>query len=229
MKCVLPCALLMAASLAVHESAAAPPAAQTGQLQDGGLVVQWSYQPTLESSGEEVGTLDVVVHDQLTSTPIDYGRGALLGWLQLDRHALSDREITCAQRVTSFISQGVGRRADFDLNTYRIVTLNADGSVAFINPFVGFNNAKLEAIIDLMEEPSDWVIDPKRMEAWVLLGQSGRLAGIDLQSHKLINVVDLPRNASAQHLFQDVNGNIVVPMPTVASIGIVDPQRPSLS
>lgn len=219
----LPYILALAMGAISSASHAEPSLPQIGEVNDGGIVVNWSYSSVAGEENRGIGSLDVYVRDALTSKPIIYENGQLAGWLQRDRNALSDKEMNCQQRVKSFISQGVGRKADVDLNTYRIVTLNSDGSVAFINPFVGFNNAKLEAIVDLKGKPIDWLILPERMEAWVLLADAKKLITIDLQTRKLVKSVDLSSGPDAKRIIATPSGKIIISTPQSGKLGLLDP------
>ncbi len=180
--------------------------AQEGQGVDGGLSLRWTYTPNKVHDG--LGTLDVFVSDAASGAPLQYERGALLGWMQRDRGALVEQEKSCADRIKTLATQGIGRRSDIDLNQYRIVTLNSDGSLAFINPFVGFNNAKLESIIDLQARPLDWAQARTRMEMWVLLS-SDRLVAVDLQSAAITRSIDLPQGSLSRRIILDESAGML--------------------
>ena len=168
-----------------------------GQTIDGGISVRWSFSPARDAG---LGILDVLVSDQASGAPIRYAKGAMLGWMQRDRGALIEQEKSCAEKIKTLATQGIGRRSDVDLNEYRIVSLNADGSMAFINPFVGFNNAKLESIVDLKSRPLDWVQVNDRMEMWVLLADPAKLVAVDLHSSKVTRTIALPKTGAARHI-----------------------------
>ena len=205
--------------------ATSPAFAADGALQgrgaDGGLGLRWLYTPDRDRAG--LGTLDVFVSDMASGAPVQYERGALLGWLQRDRGELVEQDKSCADRIKALATQGIGRRSDIDLNQYRIVTLNADGSVAFINPFVGFNNAKLESIVELKAKPLDWVQIKERMEMWVLLSAPARLVAIDLQAAAVTRSIDLPEGGNARRVvFDAANRRLWVGLPGAGELAAVD-------
>lgn len=196
----------------------------TGASVDGGIATAWTFTPAAADS--PTGVLEVTVTDQRTGNPVRYERGAVLGWLQRVRPALVETPPTCAERVRALATRGVGQRSDVELNGYRIVTLNADGSLAFINPFIGFNNAKLETILDLGGVPVDWVQDASRMDAWVLIAAAGdapgRLVEVDLQSRAVRRAIDLPAGARASRLALGPGGQrLWVALPGTGAVGSV--------
>ncbi|WP_036288657.1 hypothetical protein [Methylosinus sp. PW1] len=213
-------ATLAAAALSVA-AAAGEGGVQSGEMEEGGTLVRWSYVPT--SPG--LGQFDVAIVDAASGTPLRYGRGRLAVWLQRRRDLLRDSEPSCAERVKTLIEAGIGRRADIDLNGYRFVVLNGDGTMAFINPFVGLDNAKLESIVELGGRPVNWIVAPDRMEFWALL-ESGRLVVVDAQQRRIVRTIDLPAGAKARDLARDPLAPILwIAMPGLGSIGRLDMSR----
>jgi hypothetical protein len=196
---------------------------QQGQSQDGGVNVAWTFTQTPDAAESGLGIVDVKISDIVSKVALNYNDGRIMGWLQKDRGALSDQEKTCAESVSTLSSQGVGQKADIDINEYRLVTLNSDGTIAFINPFVGISNAKLESIIDLKAKPIDWLHVKSRMEMWVLLAEPPRLVSINLNSRKISNDISLPENAAGQAMsFDPQSQKIYVAMPSMKKLGVVD-------
>ncbi|NOU22059.1 MAG: hypothetical protein HOO93_09755, partial [Methyloglobulus sp.] len=54
-------------------------------------------------------------------------------WLSLRRSEQVATETSCEAKVKSFASGQLATRADVDLNSYFLLTLNQDKTVAFIN------------------------------------------------------------------------------------------------
>ncbi|MDW5316781.1 hypothetical protein [Rhizobium sp. PL01] len=196
-----------------------------GQTIDGGISVRWTFSPARETG---LGILDVFVSDKASGAPIRYDKGAVLGWMQRDRGGLVEPEKSCAEKIKTLATQGIGRRSDIDLNQYRIVSLNADGSMAFINPFVGFNNAKLESIVDLKSRPLDWLQVKDRMEMWVLLADPAKLVAVDLHSSTVTRTILLPDTGAARHMnFEPSTRRLWIGLPgagQIASLALDDPE-----
>ena len=175
--------------------AAVHAAGASGTVQDAGVQMRWHYESQAGQDG--LGRLTIELSDQASGSPLRYQPGQLAAWLQRQRATLSDGELSCKDRVKSLVSTGIGRRADVDLNTYRILTLNSDRTLAFINPFIGLNNAKLESIVELPGTPRAWVHLPARAELWLLLdGAPARLAVIDTHRRRVARTLDLPAGQS---------------------------------
>ncbi|MBU3891015.1 hypothetical protein [Methylosinus sp. KRF6] len=216
------CMLALAAAAALSVAGAAGEGAeQNGEMEDGGTLVRWSYVPTAPGLGQ----LGVEIVDAASGTPLRYERGRLAAWLQRRRDMLRDSEPSCAERVKTLVEAGIGRRADIDVNGYRFVTLNGDGTSAFINPFVGLDNAKLESIVELGGTPVNWIVAPDRMEFWALL-ESGRLVVVDAQQRRIVRTVELPAGARARDLARDPVAPILwIAMPGLGAIGRLDMSR----
>lgn len=194
-----------------------------GDSREGGIAVHWAITADADPAVSGFAVLDVTVADSRTGAPLRYESGALLSWLQRRRNTLIEPDRTCADTVMALATQGIGQRGDIDLNGYRIATLNTDGSIVFINPFVGFNNAKLESILDLKSRPVAWVQLHDRMETWVLLSDPERLVAVDLQTRRVTRTIDLPAGAGATALTADpATGRLWIPMPGLSRIGTVD-------
>ncbi len=182
---------LLMAAVGALPSTAAP--ATRGVVQDAGVQMRWSYENRSTADGAGLGRLTIELSDQASGAPLRYQPGQLAAWLQRERPTLSEGELSCVARVKSLVSTGIGRRADVDLNTYRILTLNSDQSLAFINPFVGLNNAKLESIVPLPGKPLSWAHVPDRGHLWVLVDANPRrLLTIDTASRRISATFELP-------------------------------------
>ena len=146
-------ALAPALCLMVWGGAGARADGARGTIRDAGVQLRWNYEKNSNHANDGLGQLTFEISDEASGNPLRYAPGQLAVWLQRQRPTLAEGELACKDRVKSLVSTGVGRRADIDLNTWRILSLNADRTLAFINPFVGLNNAKLESIVALPGTP----------------------------------------------------------------------------
>jgi len=214
--------LAFGALVATLPCGAAP--ATSGTVEDTGVEMRWGYQPASGASGG-LGRLTLDLRDRASGTPLRYPAGQIAAWLQRQRPSLSEGELSCKDRVKSLVSTGIGRRADVDLNTYRILTLNADQTLAVINPFVTLNNAKLESIVPLPGMPLAWAHMPAQGLLWVLLdGAPARVVGIDthlrsvVRTHELVGAAE--PNAS---LAVDEHGQrLWVALPAAGRVALLD-------
>ena len=209
------------ASAAMSQEAAI----QSGDIKDGAVAVHWSYAPT----GAGAGKLDITLKDAGSGAPLALDVREVGAWVQKRRALLPDSRPNCVEQVKARLATNFGQRADIEVNTYRIVTLNDDGSLVVINPFVGLNNAKMESIVELGEKPVDQGFSIEGQEFWVLLG-SGKLVAVDARERRIVRRVDLPTDASARQIALDAGGRALwVSLPGRNTVGRIDLTKPDVS
>ena len=211
------CLLPLSGSLARSDGA-------SGVIQDAGVRLRWNYETNSNDANDGLGRLTFDISDEASGSPLRYAPGQLAVWLQRQRPTLAEGELACKDRVKSLVSTGVGRRADIDLNTYRILSLNADRTLAFINPFVGLNNAKLESIVPLPGTPRAWVHAPSRGELWVLTGDApARLMVVDTHRRQIVRTLDLPGDGAGATLALDERGaRVWAAQPAAGRVAVLD-------
>ncbi len=127
-------------------------------------------------------------------------------WIQARRSQQVANEQSCEDKARQFTGASLGARADIDLNTYRLVTLNQDDTVAFINPFVGLQNSKLESIVQLPSRGYDWALAPDSHRLFVSLREADAVAVIDTLSRKLVTTIRLPEGSRPTRMALDPDG-----------------------
>jgi hypothetical protein len=181
----------------------------TGKSMDGNLAMAWKYEGLSTATNDDgLGILDIRLEDSTTHQPIRYQPGQLAAWIQPNRNALSDSELACSDKVRMLATQGIGQRAEIDLNGWRLLTFNTDRTLAFINPFVGISNAKLESIVPLPGDIDSWVSQPLRLQLWIHVrdGKSSQLLQVDTHHRRIARTVSTPSGASALALDADTGG-----------------------
>ncbi|MEQ1559932.1 MAG: YncE family protein [Methyloglobulus sp.] len=109
-------------------------------------------------------------------------------WLSLRRSEQVATETSCEAKVRSFASGQLTTRADVDLNSYFVLTLNQDKTVAFINPQVA-SKSKLEGIVQLPEQGLDWVLTKDGKWLYVTMPEAAAVALIDTERHSLVTTI----------------------------------------
>jgi hypothetical protein len=200
----------------------------SGEIQDAGVQLRWSYEASREQASGGLGRLTLQISDTASGSPLRYAPGQLAAWLQRQRPTLSEGELSCTDRVKSLLTTGVGRRADVDLNTYRILSLNADRTLAFINPFVGLNNAKLESIVALPGTPRAWAHAPARAELWLLVDAAPlRVVAVDTHARRIVRTIDLPGDAQGATLALDeAAARLWLALPAAGQVAVLDIAQP---
>lgn len=110
-------------------------------------------------------------------------------WLSLRRSEQVSAETGCEAKIGSFSSGQLATRADVDLNSYFLLTLNLDKTVAFINPQVSWSGSKLEAVVQLPERGLDWALSKDGKWLYVTLPDASAVALIDTLSHRLLTTI----------------------------------------
>lgn len=110
-------------------------------------------------------------------------------WLSLRRSEQVATETSCEAKVRSFTSGQLATRADVDLNSYFLLTLNQDKTIAFLNPQVSLSGSKLEGIVQLPEQGLDWVLTKDGKWLYVTMPDAAAVALIDTTKHSLMTTI----------------------------------------
>jgi hypothetical protein len=172
--------------------------AQVAGAQGNEVTARYDYLPHPTLQG--VGDLTLELRDAVTQQPLDYTGKRLAAWLQKSPKTLSDGELACSDKVRALASQGIGRRAVVDFNTYSLVTVNTDRTVAFINPFLRMNNAKLEGVVTLPGDATALVHHPQARELWIAMRQSDAIAVIDTDTRTIKRMISFAPGSWPQAL-----------------------------
>jgi DNA-binding beta-propeller fold protein YncE len=195
----------------------------TGNQNDAGVGVSFSYQPQLHGAG----VVSIAFQDAATGRSLEGMRPA--AWMQLRRSEQVADEQTCEDKARSLMSGSIGARAGVDMNSYRLVTLNQDRTVAFINPHVGLQNSKLESIVELPSIGYDWVHSPQTQRLFVTLRDAGAVAVISTVSRKLIQIVSTGEGSLPTRLAMDEDtGRIWVGLDGTDEVLAIDATRASV-
>lgn len=165
---------------------------------DEAVLARYHYQPHATQAG--VGELTLELKDAVTQQPLDYSSRRLAAWLQKQPKALVENDIACSDKVRALASQGIGRRAAVDFNTYSLVTINSDRTVAFINPFLKLNNAKLEGVVQLPGDATAFVHWREAHELWIAMQASDAIAVIDIDTRQLKRTIQFAQGAQPYSL-----------------------------
>jgi len=101
-------------------------------------------------TGKQV-RISLALHDTTTGQPFNGAYPA--AWI----HPLDEHGAECRDKVQSFLSGSLFSQALLELNSYQVLTLNADPSISVIDPQFGFGNGRLLRTIDLPSRGFDWV------------------------------------------------------------------------
>ena len=159
--------------------------AEPARMVKDGVAVELSIAPVKDN--------DVEVRFAITNaddgTPIT-GLNPI-AWV--DRWTAVPTPDSCKAKVKSFLGGSLQARPEADLNTYSILTLNRDGTVAVIDPLFGFGGSKLLALVILGAEGADWALTPDQQTLFVSVPSLNEVVVIDTQSWKIAKRVTVGR------------------------------------
>lgn len=92
---------------------------------------------------------------------------------------------TCRQAVQDYLRRGVNVGADIDLNGYAFVTLNADQTLAVVDPRLDLATSNLLSLTRLEANVADWHLDEASGRLILAMPEENRLAVVDLFSGQL--------------------------------------------
>ena len=95
--------------------------------------------------------------------------------------------VPCRDKIQSFLGGTLRARPSVDLNSYYIVTLNIEPSIAVIDPLLGFGGSKLLTAITLQSPGVDWVMSPDQKRIFVAMPLVNRVAVSDTEPLSLRN------------------------------------------
>jgi YVTN family beta-propeller protein len=194
------CGALMLAATPGRAGASEPVVLNAEQ---GGIAIELSYQALRDGNG----LTRLNLSDAKSGRAVEGARPA--AWMLARRSEQVAEELSCELKARTLQSGSLGARADVDLNGYRLVTLNQDDTVAFINPHVGLRNSKLESIVQLPGTGYDWVAMPQTQRLFVTLRDIGAVAVIDTSSRHLLDVTATGEGSQPTRLIADPDGRRV--------------------
>ncbi|HEY0286709.1 MAG TPA: YncE family protein [Pseudomonas sp.] len=195
--------LWVAMLLGVAPYLAAGDDAMVRSSEQGGIAIELSYQALHDGNG----LTRITLSDAKSGRPVEGARPA--AWMLARRSEQVSEELSCEVKARTLQAGSLGARADVDLNGYRLVTLNQDDTVAFINPHVGLQNSKLESIVQLPGTGYDWLALPQTQRLFVTLREAGAVAVIDSSSRRLLGTVATGDGSQPTRLVADPDGSRV--------------------
>lgn len=123
------------------------------------------------------------------------------GWV--DRYTAAPTADSCKAKVKSFLGGSLQARPEADLNTYAIITLNRDGTVAVIDPLLSFGGSKLLALVILGGEGADWTLTPDHQTLFVSVPVLNEVVAVDTKTWKIAKRVSVGRKPQRMALQPD--------------------------
>jgi YVTN family beta-propeller protein len=172
-------------------SPAKAPASFEQRFEKQGIAVDFQVTATPDAKGQNQGlvagsdaTVTFRLSDARTGAPVTGLHPN--GWINSSRFNHAPNEAECKDQI-KYLSGGLlSARAEIDLNSYLVLTINHDNTISVINPLVSFSKTKLESLITLPGTGADWVLSNKKELLYVTLPEQSTVAVIDTQTRKIV-------------------------------------------
>lgn len=130
--------------------------------------------------------------DESNGQPI---RGTVPGaWMDMSQviHAREGAEQrSCKDKISLYLKGAIGIRPMVDLNSYYVVLLNNDASVAIVDPVVSMAGATSTLASVLLKSPgADWVASDRDRRLYISMPRTGQVAAMDTETFKVVDNID---------------------------------------
>jgi YVTN family beta-propeller protein len=205
------------------------PASVSQQYDKEGILVDFSMKAIQGDDGKDLGLAagaDALVTfrltDKRTGQPITgLHPNAWLTSRNSSGHAPNEAE--CKDKIRTFMSGMLSARADIDLNSYLMLTLNHDNTITFINPQVSFNITKLESIITLPGPGTDWALSKDKDFLYITMPDQSAVAVVNTVTRKLIGTVQTGEKTKPVRIALQPDGRYVwVGLDDSPKIAVID-------
>jgi YVTN family beta-propeller protein len=170
------------------------PSSLSGKYEKEGILVEFSMDAIQGDRAKDFGLAagaDAMVSFRLTDKRTGQAVTGLHpnAWLSSRTAEHSPNEAECKDKIRTLVSGSLTARADVDLNSYMMLTLNHDNTITFINPQVAFNITKLESIVTLPGSGVDWALSKSKEFLYVTMPDQSAVAVINTITRKLVGTV----------------------------------------
>lgn len=183
-----------AANKAAASAPAKAPASVSQQFEKEGVRVDFSVTASADDEGKNLGLVAGAnavatfrVTDARTGQPLTGLRPT--AWISSRRSEHTPNEAECKDRIRTFMGGLLSARADIDLNSYLLLTLNHDNTVSVINPQVSFSKTQLENLITLPGPGADWLLSRSKEFLYVTLPEQSSVAVINTLTRKVVGAI----------------------------------------
>jgi YVTN family beta-propeller protein len=191
--------------------ASSAPAVITHRHEKEGLLVDFTLAAApgenqnrgLESGAAAVATFSIT--DKRTGQPVaGLHPNAWISGRKSGRREIGEAE--CKDTIRGFMGGLLSTRAEIDLNSYLLLTLNHDHTITFINPQVSFNITKMESIVQLPGRGADWALSKNREFLYVTMPEQAAIAVVNTLTRKLIDTIPTIAGAKPRRLTLSADG-----------------------
>jgi YVTN family beta-propeller protein len=171
--------------------APSPGSAVADRYEHNGVAVDFTMTPggRVKSIMEgELADVRFRLTDPATGQPI---RGSVPGaWMDMAQviQGRGAEQKSCKDKISLYLRGVVGIRPMVDLNSYYVVLLNNDASIAVVDPVVSMAGATSTLASVLLAAPgADWVASTRDRRLYISMPRAGQVAVIDTETFTVID------------------------------------------
>jgi YVTN family beta-propeller protein len=139
-------------------------------------------------------------------------------------------ETQCKDKIRTFMGGLLSARADLDLNSYLLISLNHDRTLTFTNPQIAFSKTKLESIIPLPANGADFVLSKNKDRLFVTLPEKSAVIVVDTLTRKIIETVNIEGQHKPMRIALEPDGSHVwVGLDDAPLVAVIDAATNKLS
>jgi YVTN family beta-propeller protein len=203
---------------------AAAEAVSTERFEVQGVAVRFNLEKIGSAVDSKRLAVDVQVSDAKSGDPFRGVNPLAWGFKSDANQTLTD--LGCKSHIQSFVQGGLTTAPDIDLNSFRLVLLNHDATVSFINPGVSVGGSKLESLITLPGPGADMVLSKDNRFLFISIPERNIVALIDVPERKLVANIEMASDAHPTRLAIDNGGTRAWISLASGGIAVVDPADP---
>jgi YVTN family beta-propeller protein len=204
---LLTTSLLVLSAFGVYAQADKTAAGQPQKITREGLAFEFSSEPLGPGKAEQKNVLEgqpasirFKITDAATGNPVTGLHPS--AWIDQREPGVADEAKRCSEKVRSFLQATLSKRADVDLNSYFILSLNQEPNISVIDPLSGFGASKLLTLVALKSPGEDWTMNGDQSRLFVSMPAAGQLAVIDTATWRVTDNIEVrgqPARIRLQH------------------------------
>ena len=186
---------VLAAAIVCPAVPAEPPAPAAGVVAQrhvrNGVAVDFSLTPAGKIKALMEGEFADVrfrITDETSGQPIrGAGPGAWMDMAQVIEGRGAEQK-SCKDKISLYLKGAVGIRPMVDLNSYYVVLLNNDASIAVVDPIVSMAGATSSLASVLLNAPgADWAASARERLLYITMPRVGQVAVVDTENFKVVD------------------------------------------
>jgi YVTN family beta-propeller protein len=211
------------------------PATVSQRFEKEGIAVDFSVTATPNEQGKSDGLVagaDAVATFRLTDVRTGQPVTGLHpnAWISARKSSHAPNEAECKDKIGSFMGGLLSARADIDLNSYLILTVNHDNTISIINPQLAFSITKLESLIVLPGAGADWVLSKTNDFLYLTLPDQSSVVVINTVTRKIVQTVKLDDGTKPRRIALDPEGRHVwVGLDNSPQVAVIDTKTNKLA